>query len=66
MAKAELAHQINHIIENRGLEPSETATTLTIDLPKISALSHGHLAEFSIEQLISLLTKLGHDTEVMA
>ncbi|MEO1300683.1 MAG: helix-turn-helix transcriptional regulator [Bacteroidota bacterium] len=66
LAKAKLAHHINRIIDKRGLEPTEKATTLTIDPSKVSALSHGHLAESSIEQLISLLTKLGHDTQVMA
>lgn len=64
-AKAELAHQINRIIEKRGLKQAEAAAILTINQPKISALSCGHLAGFSVERLIGFLNKLDHDVEIV-
>ena len=65
LAKAELARQINHIIEKRGLKQIEAAKVLDIDQPKVSALSCGRLDDFSIERLIGFLNKLDRDVEII-
>ncbi|XWN35699.1 MAG: helix-turn-helix transcriptional regulator [Roseivirga sp.] len=65
LAKVELAHQINRIIEQRGLKQAEAAELLAINQLRVSALSCGHLAGFSTEKLISFLNKLDHDVEII-
>jgi predicted XRE-type DNA-binding protein len=65
LAKAELARQINYIIENRGYKQNEAAEVLGIDQPKVSALNCGRLDDFSIERLISYLNKLDRDVEIV-
>ncbi len=65
LAKAELARQINAIIEKRGLKQKEAADILGIDQPKISALSCGRLDGFSIERLILFLNQLDRDVEIV-
>ncbi len=65
LAKAELAHQINKIIEDRGLKQSAAAEILGLDQPKISALHCGRLDDFSIERLIGFLNRLDHDVKIV-
>jgi predicted XRE-type DNA-binding protein len=65
LAKAELASQINSIIDKRGLKQIKAAKILGIDQPKISALSCGRLDDFSIERLIGFLNKLDCDVEIV-
>jgi len=65
LAKAELANQINNIIEKRGLKQIEAAKILDIDQPKVSALSCGRLDDFSLERLIGFLNKLDRDVEII-
>ena len=59
LTKAELARQINHLIEQKKLTQSAAAKLLEIDQPKISALSKGKLSGFSLERLFRFLTILG-------
>lgn len=61
LAKAELARQINNLIEQKGLNQTEAAKLLDIDQPKISALSKGKLSGFSIERLFRFLNVLDQD-----
>ncbi|MBS0358030.1 MAG: XRE family transcriptional regulator [Proteobacteria bacterium] len=65
LAKAELAHQINKLIQQRGLTQIEAAKLLGIDQPKISALSCGRLSGFSIERLFKYLIKLDQEIEIV-
>ena len=65
LAKAELARQISHIIEKRGLKQVQAAEILGIDQPKISALHCGRLDDFSIERLIGFLNRLDRDVEII-
>ncbi len=65
LAKAELAAKIIAEIQRRRLTQSQAADLLGIDQPKISALKQGKLSGFSIERLVRLLLRLGHDVEIM-
>src|SRR5580700_4823052 len=63
LAKADLAIQINKLIKKRKLKQKEAAALLSLDQPKISALSRGRLSGFSIERLFRLLAILNQDHE---
>ena len=65
LVKSELAIQINKLIKKRKLNQNEAAKLLGIDQPKISALSRGRLAGFSIERLFKLLAILDQDIEIV-
>jgi predicted XRE-type DNA-binding protein len=65
LVRAELARQINNIIQEKGWKQKETAEILEIDQPKVSALNCGHLDKFSIEQLIAFLNKLDRDVKIV-
>ena len=55
LTKAELARQVNHLIEQKNLTQTAAAKLLEIDQPKISALSKGKLSGFSLERLFRFL-----------
>ena len=63
--KAELAFQINRIIECRGLTQTQAAKVLGINQPKVSALVRGNLTGFSIERLLRFLAALGSDVQIV-
>jgi len=63
--KADLAFQINSLIERRGLTQMEAATVLGINQPKVSALMSGKLTGFSIERLLRFLAELGNDVQIV-
>jgi predicted XRE-type DNA-binding protein len=65
LAKAELAHKISEAITRRQLTQSEAATLLKVDQPKISALTRGRLAGFSLDRLVRFLVLLGNDVEIV-
>lgn len=65
LAKAELAHKITEIIEARQLTQAEAAMLLRVDQPKISALTRGRLAGFSLDRLVRFVVLLGNDVEIV-
>lgn len=64
LAKAGLAHQICTIIEERCLTQTQAAQVLGVTQPKVSLLSRGRLAGFSMERLVRLLLLLQCDVEI--
>lgn len=65
LVKATLAMRITRIIAERGWSQNEAARVLKIDQPKVSALVRGRLASFSAERLLSFLTALDQDVEIV-
>jgi predicted XRE-type DNA-binding protein len=63
-AKADLAHRIVDIIEQRELTQTQAAKVLGVDQPKVSALMRGRLADFSIERLLRFLLLFGQDVHI--
>jgi predicted XRE-type DNA-binding protein len=63
-AKAELARQINQIIERRNLNQSQAAEILGIDQPRVSALSKGRLSVFSLEKMMQFACRLGNEVKI--
>jgi predicted XRE-type DNA-binding protein len=64
-AKLRLAYALNQVLEQRKLSQAEAAKVLGVTQPKVSALRHYKLAGFSVERLMTLLTALGHDVEIV-
>src|SRR5204862_2422123 len=64
-AKLRLAHALNQILEGRKLTQAQAAKALGVSQPKISALRHYKLAGFSMERLMTLLTALDQDVEIV-
>ncbi len=63
-AKADLAHRIVDIIEERELTQVQAGKVLGVDQPKVSALTRGRLTDFSMERLLGFLLLLGHDVRI--
>jgi predicted XRE-type DNA-binding protein len=64
IAKANLAYQINSLIQEKNLTQTAAAKLLDIDQPKISALHTGKLSGFSIERLFRFLNILDQDITI--
>jgi predicted XRE-type DNA-binding protein len=64
LAKAELARRISTRIRARNLTQREAAAILHIDQPKVSAITRGRLADFSLDRLLTLVNRLGMDIEI--
>lgn len=65
LAKAELARQISHILDERGLTQTQAAEILGVDQAKVSVLVRGKLAGFSTDRLFKFLNALDRDVEIV-
>jgi predicted XRE-type DNA-binding protein len=65
LAKAELARKIGALITERDMTQAAAATLLGIDQPKVSALTRGRLAGFSLDRLVRFLVLLGSDVQIV-
>ncbi len=64
-AKLRLAHAINSIVERRRLTQAQAAEILGINQPKVSVLANYKLEGFSVERLMTFLTSLDRDVEIV-
>jgi predicted XRE-type DNA-binding protein len=64
-AKLRLAHAINGVIARRRLTQAAAARKLGVNQPKVSALANYRLDGFSVERLMTFLTALGQDVEIV-
>jgi predicted XRE-type DNA-binding protein len=63
-AKVQLAHQINLLLEERGLKQREAAELLGITQPDVSNLATGRLSGFTFDRLYRCLSALDTDIEI--
>jgi predicted XRE-type DNA-binding protein len=63
--KLRLACAINRIIDERRLTQDQAAERLSINQPKVSALRNYKLGGFSVERLMTFLTALGRDVDIV-
>ncbi len=63
--KLRLAHAINGVIARRRLAQAAAAEKLGVNQPKISALANYKLGGFSVERLMTFLTALDQDVEIV-
>jgi predicted XRE-type DNA-binding protein len=64
-ANIRLAVALNSIIDSRKLSQMQAGKCLGISQPKVSALRNYNLAGFSLERLMTLLTRLGCEIEIV-
>ena len=64
-AKLRLAYALNQLLDDRKLPQAKAARVLGATQPKVSALRNYKLAGFSVERLMSLLTALDQDIEIV-
>jgi predicted XRE-type DNA-binding protein len=65
LVKARLAAEIARAIARRKVTQAAVAELMGIDQPKVSRLLHGRLAGFSTDRLLTWLTALGQDVEIV-
>ena len=65
-ATLRLAYALNQVLEERRFSKADTAKVLGVTQPKVSALRHYKLADFSVERLMNLLTALEQDIEIVS
>lgn len=65
LTKLRLAVTINNILAQRKLSQVSAAKRLGINQPKISALKNYKLAGFSVERLMTFLTSLDFDVDIV-
>lgn len=63
--KLRLAHAINSVIARRRLNQAAAAEKLGVNQPKVSALANYKLDGFSVERLMTFLTALDQDVEII-
>jgi len=63
--KLRLAHAINTVIARRRLTQAVAASRLGASQPKVSALANYKLDGFSVERLMTFLTALDQDVEIV-
>ena len=63
--KLRLALALNTILDQRKLNQADAAALLGINQPKVSALRNYKLDGFSVERLMTLLTALDRDVEIV-
>ena len=63
--KLRLAHALNQIIQKRHLTQAAAAALLGVNQPRISALVNYRLAGFSVERLMTFLTALDRDVDIV-
>jgi predicted XRE-type DNA-binding protein len=64
LAKADLAHRITVIIQERKLSQVKAADLLGVTQPKVSELMRGKLDGFTVERLMKFLNRLDQDVEI--
>ena len=62
--KAQLGYEVFRIIEARELTQTEAAKILGVKQPAISRLKKGKFNHYSVERLLTFLTRLNHDIEI--
>jgi predicted XRE-type DNA-binding protein len=63
--KLRLAFEINRVVKDRNLPQARVAELLNVNQPKVSALVNYKLDGFSVERLMSFLTMLDRDVEIV-
>ena len=65
LAKAQLVSRIQDIIDTHGWNQEKAGELLRLNQPKVSALLQGRLEGFSMERLLTLLTRLDQDVTII-
>ena len=63
--KLRLAYAINSVLARKRLTQASAAAKLSVNQPKVSALANYKLDGFSVERLMTFLTALDQDVEIV-
>lgn len=63
--RVRLAVALNGIVQARGLSQAEAAKKMSISQPKVSALQNYKLDGFSVERLMTFITALDLDVDIV-
>ena len=63
--KLRLAYELNELLAERDLTQQQAGRLLGLSQPKVSALGQYKLDGFSVERLMTLLTALDRDVEIV-
>lgn len=63
--KLRLAYALNEVMDGQHLTQADAATRLGLNQPKVSALRNYKLDGFSVERLMTLLTALDQDVDIV-
>ncbi len=64
LLKASLGYEVFQIIGERKLTQAEAAEILGVQQPEISRLKRGKFNHYSVERLMTFLTRLNRDIEI--
>lgn len=64
-AKLRLAYALNAVMDAQRLTQAAAAAKLGLNQPKVSALRNYRIEGFSVERLMTLLTALDQDVEIV-
>lgn len=64
LVRSDLIFEIKHIIKERGWTQMQAAKALGVQQPRVSDLFQGQIGEFSVDMLMSWLSKLGYEVQV--
>jgi predicted XRE-type DNA-binding protein len=64
LTKVALAAAITDVILRKKLTQAEAGKRMGLDQPKVSALVRGHLDQFSVDRLFTMLVMLGLDVDI--
>ena len=62
--RAQLMHELRDYIGNRGLTQTRAAELFGVDQPRVSDLVRGKIDRFTIDMLVSMLTKISKHVDV--
>ena len=62
--KAQIAIHIKDLIRDQGLTQTQAAERVGLPQSNISHIVNGRLANYSVERLLQVVSKLGHSVEV--
>ncbi|TAF08469.1 MAG: XRE family transcriptional regulator [Nostocales cyanobacterium] len=65
LAKVKLASVIADILQQQQITSQQAAQILGLEIEKVNNLSNGILKDFTIENLLTYLIKLGQNIEIM-
>ncbi|MTJ09446.1 XRE family transcriptional regulator [Anabaena sp. UHCC 0204] len=65
LAKVKLASVIADILEQQQITTQQAAQLLGLEIEKVNNLNNGILKDFTIENLLTYLIKLGQNIEIM-
>ncbi|HVI86757.1 MAG TPA: helix-turn-helix transcriptional regulator [Dongiaceae bacterium] len=64
-ARSDMITAISKIIKERGLKQADVAEIVGLTQADVSRLTHGIVNRFSTDRIMQVLTRLGHDVEIV-